>query len=104
MASTRQEAAVDPEQREIRLDRKDALTVVHLLEVLERLVRSAELDDHCRDLLAASGKAVLERDGWQARLAAEAGAAAGAIRQLLDGYDPASMVIGSAPGRPDLPA
>ena len=91
---------MEAEQRDIRLDRKDAVTVVHLLDALERLARSAELDDHCRDLLAASGMAALEPDGWQARLAAEAAAASGAIRQRLDGYDPAAMVVSTAADPP----
>jgi hypothetical protein len=88
---------VDGKQREIRLSEKDALTVVQLLEALERLVRSTELDERCRDLLAASGMAALERDGWQARMAGEASAASGAIRQLLDGYDPSSAIAAGSP-------
>lgn len=87
---------VNGEQRDIRLDRKDAVTVVHLLEALERLARSAELDDRCRDLLAGGGMAALERDGWQARMAAEAAAASGALRQLLDGYDPGRVIAGAS--------
>lgn len=87
---------MDGKQREIRLSEKDAVTVVQLLEALERLVRSTELDEQCRDLLAAGGMAALERDGWQARMAAEAAAASGAIRQLLDGYDPSSAIVGAS--------
>lgn len=77
----------------VQLAAKDAKALLRLLEGFEALLREGTLDDGDQALVA--GGIDLEAVGegpWRDRMAAEARAACGLLRQSLEGYDPNSTI------------
>lgn len=82
----------------VQLPAKDAIALLRLLEGFETLLREGTVQDD--DQVLAAGGVNLEAVGqgpWRERLAAEARAACGLLRQSLEGYDPSSTL---SPARP----
>lgn len=75
----------------VRLDGKDALSLLRLLRGLECLVREERLEErHCAELM---GLAQAPDDAWQQRLETEVAAACGLLEEILEGYEPAGIVV-----------
>jgi hypothetical protein len=76
--------------QDLRLEGKDALSLLRLLRGLECLVREERLDErHCAELM---GLSKAPDQDWQERLHGEVTAACGLLEELLAGYPPQGMV------------